>query len=48
MFVISCGDLDAGALSMRLHGKGPQDARAEAEDVTDILAAIQERRAQRL
>ena len=38
-------DLDAGAVSVRLHGKGPQGAKAKGEVVAEILAAIRERRA---
>jgi threonyl-tRNA synthetase len=45
MLVIGGRDLDAGAVSVRLHGKGPQGAKPKAEVVADILAAIRERRA---
>jgi threonyl-tRNA synthetase len=45
MLVIGGRDLDAGAVSVRLHGKGPQGAKPKAEVVADILAAIKERRA---
>jgi threonyl-tRNA synthetase len=44
ILVIGGRDLDAGAVSVRLHGKGPQGARPKAEVVADILAAIRERR----
>ncbi len=44
MLVIGGRDLDAGAGSVRLHGKGPQGAKSKAEAVADILAAIRERR----
>ena len=37
-------DLDAGVVSVRLHGKGPQGAKPKAEVVAEILAAIKERR----
>ena len=43
MLVIGGRDLDAGVVSVRLHGKGPQGAKPRAEVVTDILAAIKER-----
>ncbi|MEY2408103.1 MAG: threonyl-tRNA synthetase [Verrucomicrobiota bacterium] len=45
MLVIGGRDLDAGAVSVRLHGKGPQGAKPRAEAVTDILSAVRERRA---
>ena len=45
MLVIGGRDLDAGAVSVRLHGKGPQGAKPKAEVVADILASIKERRA---
>ena len=45
MLVIGGRDLDAGAVSVRLHGKGPQGAKTKGEVVADILAAIRERRA---
>ena len=45
MLVIGGRDLDAGAVSVRLHGKGPQGAKPKGEVVADILAAIKERRA---
>ena len=44
MLVIGGRDLDAGQVSVRLHGKGPQGAKPKAEVVADILAAIKERR----
>ena len=44
MLVIGGRDMDAGAVSVRLHGKGPQGAKAKAEVVAEILAAIRERR----
>jgi threonyl-tRNA synthetase len=44
MLVIGGRDLEAGAVSVRLHGKGPQGAKPKAEVVADILAAIRERR----
>ena len=45
MLVIGGRNLDAGAVSVRLHGKGPPCAKPKAEVVADILAAIRERRA---
>ncbi|HAV62704.1 MAG TPA: threonine--tRNA ligase, partial [Verrucomicrobiales bacterium] len=44
MFVIGGRDLEAGNVSIRLHGKGPQGAKSKAEAVADILASINERR----
>lgn len=44
MLVIGRRDLDAGNLSVRIHGKGNVGAKPRAEVVADILAAIQERR----
>jgi len=37
--------MEAGAESIRLHGKGPQGAKPKGEVVADILRAIRERRA---
>jgi threonyl-tRNA synthetase len=45
MLVIGRRDMEAGAVSVRLHGKGNVGAKPKAEVVTDILAAIRERRA---
>jgi threonyl-tRNA synthetase len=45
MLVIGGRDMDAGAVSVRLHGKGLQGAKPKAEVVADILASIKERRA---
>ena len=36
-------DLEAGAVGVRLHSKGPQGAKPKAEAVADILATIRER-----
>ena len=44
MLVIGGRDLDAGAVSVRLHGKGPQGAKPRAEVVAEIVSAIKERR----
>ena len=45
MLVIGGRDLEAGAVSVRLHHGGPQGAKPKAEVVADILASIKERRA---
>lgn len=45
MFVLGHRDLEAGAISVRVHGKGNLGAKPRAEVVADIVAAIQERRA---
>jgi threonyl-tRNA synthetase len=44
MLVIGGRDMEAGAVSVRLHGKGPQGAKLKGEVVADILTAIRERR----
>jgi threonyl-tRNA synthetase len=36
--------MEAGAVSVRLHGKGSQGAKPKAEVLADILASIEERR----
>ncbi|MFO1514619.1 MAG: hypothetical protein U1F83_17200 [Verrucomicrobiota bacterium] len=43
--VIGGGDMEAGAVSVRLHYGGPGAAEPKWEVVADILAAIRERRA---
>ena len=45
MLVIGGRDMEAGAVSVRLHGKGNLGAKPKSEVVADILAAIKERRA---
>ena len=45
MLVIGGRDVEAGAVSVRLHHGGPQGAKPKAEVVADILASIKERRA---
>ena len=45
MLVIGGRDMEAGAVSVRLHHGGPQGAKPKAEVVAEILAAIKERRA---
>lgn len=44
MLVIGGRDMEAGNVSVRLHGKGPQGAKPKGEVITDILQAIKERR----
>ena len=44
MLVIGRRDMEAGNVSVRLHGKGNLGAKPKAEVVADILAAIRERR----
>ena len=45
MLVIGGRDMDAGNVSVRLHGKGNVGAKPKGEVAADILAAIKERRA---
>ena len=45
MLVIGGRDVEAGAVSVRLHGQGNVGAKPKGEVVADILAAIKERRA---
>ena len=44
MLVIGSRDMEAGNVSVRLHGKGMVGAKPKAEVVADILQAIRERR----
>src|SRR5216117_2821881 len=44
MLVIGGRDMEAGAVSVRLHHGGPQGAKPKAEVIADILAAIRERK----
>jgi threonyl-tRNA synthetase len=44
MFVIGKRDLEAGAVSVRVHGKGNLGAKARAEAIGEILLSIKERR----
>jgi len=46
MFVIGKRDMEANAVSVRVHGKGNLGAKPRAEAVAEILQAIKERRAQ--
>jgi threonyl-tRNA synthetase len=45
MFVIGKRDMEAGAVSIRVHGKGNLGAKPRSDAVADILQAIKERRA---
>jgi threonyl-tRNA synthetase len=45
MLVIGGRDKEAGAISVRLHGKGNIGAKPKAEVIADILQSIKERRA---
>jgi threonyl-tRNA synthetase/REP element-mobilizing transposase RayT len=45
MLVVGPRDMQAGAVSVRLHGKGNVGAKPKAEVIAEILAAIRERRA---
>jgi threonyl-tRNA synthetase len=45
MLVIGGRDMEAGAVSVRLHHGGPQGAKPKGEVMADILTAIKERRA---
>ena len=45
MLVVGQRDLDAGAVSVRLHGKGHVGAKPRGEVIADILQSVKERRA---
>ena len=45
MFVIGKRDMEANAVSVRVHGKGNLGAKPRAEAIADILQSIRERRA---
>ena len=45
MFVIGKRDMEANAVSVRVHGKGNLGAKPRAEAIADVLDAIKERRA---
>ncbi|HEY5345078.1 MAG TPA: threonine--tRNA ligase [Verrucomicrobiae bacterium] len=45
MLIIGGRDMEAGAVSVRLHGKGNVGAKPKAEAIAEILASIKERRA---
>jgi threonyl-tRNA synthetase len=44
MLVIGKRDVEAGVVSLRVHGKGNLGAKPKDEAVAEILAAIRERR----
>jgi threonyl-tRNA synthetase len=44
MFVIGKRDMEAGAVSVRVHGKGNLGAKPRAEAIAEILLSIKERR----
>ena len=45
MLVVGGRDLEAGAVSVRVHGQGNLGAKPRGEVIADLLAAIKERRA---
>ena len=45
MFVIGKRDMDANAVSVRVHRKGNLGAKPRSEAIAELLAAIRERRA---
>ncbi len=45
MLVIGGRDMEAGNVSVRLHGKGPQGAKPKGEVIATIVSSIKERRA---
>jgi threonyl-tRNA synthetase len=45
MLVLGKRDLEAGAVSVRIHGKGNLGAKPRGEVVADLVASIKERRA---
>jgi threonyl-tRNA synthetase len=45
MLVIGNRDLEASAVSVRIHGKGNVGARPRAEVIADLLLSIKERKA---
>jgi threonyl-tRNA synthetase len=44
MFVIGKRDMEANAVSVRVHGKGNLGAKPRSEAILEILQAIRERR----
>jgi threonyl-tRNA synthetase len=44
MFVIGKRDMEANAVSVRVHGKGNLGAKPRAEAISEILLSIKERR----
>ena len=45
MLVVGNRDLEAGNVSVRIHGKGNLGAKPRAEVIADIIQAVKERRA---
>ena len=45
MFVIGKRDMEANAVSVRIHGKGNLGAKPRGEAIAEILQSIKERRA---
>jgi len=45
MLVIGARDLEAGVVSLRVHGQGNLGAKPRAKVIAEILASITERRA---
>jgi len=45
MLVVGARDMEAGNVSLRVHGKGNLGAKPKTEVISDILAAVRERRA---
>ena len=45
MFVIGKREMEADAVSVRVHGKGNLGAKPRSEAIAEILASIKERRA---
>ena len=45
MFMIGKRDMEANAISVRVHGKGNLGAKKKDEAIVDILSSIKERRA---
>jgi threonyl-tRNA synthetase len=43
MFVIGKRDMEADAVSVRVHGKGNLGAKPRSEAIAELLAAIRER-----
>ena len=46
MFVIGKRDMEANAVSVRVHGKGNLGAKPRGEVIADILQSIKERRSE--
>jgi threonyl-tRNA synthetase len=44
MFVIGKRDMEAGAVSVRVHGKGNLGAKPRPEAITEILGSIAKRK----